>query len=208
MKKRIAALVSVVLVAALAGNSYGLVIGNFEGGLDGWLANDAALSVSSTGATTGSGAMLLEMGVGGWHINGRYDAKPIRDVLGMTTEISMDITAFAQDMTATWMNVEVVINGMNSDDTGPHNNIGWRPLGGKDLVLDGVAHSYTWTVPTALMTQLAGVDGNIWWLEVMLVSNNDSSNTKFYVDNVQLIPEPATLGLLGLGGLALLRHRK
>jgi hypothetical protein len=43
-----------------------------------------------------------------------------------------------------------------------------------------------------------------------LFSGNTAPDTysNLYIDNVRLIPEPATLSLLGLGGLALLRRRK
>lgn len=56
----------------------------------------------------------------------------------------------------------------------------------------------------------AGVEGS-WWLQFNLSTNfgGDAGMTwgNFYIDNV-FIPEPATITLLGLGSLALLRRKR
>jgi hypothetical protein len=194
--KRSAVLLSVALVAALvsAGSAQTVTVGNFEGNLDGWRAGDAALSFSPTGATAGAQALLVE-GPGGWHIDALLDAKSQRTALASPgAQITVDVTAFAADMTTAWMQVEMVINATNNDDTGTNNNLGWNSLGAQDVLRDGQPHTYTWTLPDALTAKIAGADENISWFELALVTNLDSASpTKFYIDNIQVVGvTPAT----------------
>lgn len=151
---KVAAFFSVVLSAVLVPTGYGIVIGNFESSLDGWLPNDATISQSAVGATVGSGSMQIS-GPGGWHINCRLDLKPaLLGFLGTTTQISADVTAFASENVVNWMNMEMIYNGQNNDSSGANNNIGWNSLGGKDVLRDGMSHTLVWDVPTSLMTKL------------------------------------------------------
>jgi hypothetical protein len=183
--------VSVVLVLSLASTSFGLVIGDFEGGLDGWAAKDATLTLSPTGATRGAEALQVD-GPGGWHIDALLDAKSNRTALGVEgVVITADVTVFAEDMTTTWMQVEMVVNAQNNDDNGANNNVGWQGLGLQDVVRDGQPHQHTWVLPEALTAAIAGTDPNIAWFELALVSNLDGASvTKFYIDNIQIVPPP------------------
>ncbi len=170
--------------------SYGAaeVVGNFEAGLDGWWAgSNFTLTPIPIAATLGAQAMQVE-GPGGWNMGSYLSLKPHRETLGMPgAQIKADITVFNADVTASGMNIEVVINGQNNDDNGANNNVGWQPLGTRDILRDGVPHTYTWAIPDSLTPVLAGVDGSISWYELILVSNLDGSSVRYYVDNIQLV---------------------
>jgi hypothetical protein len=174
---------------AMPGGLGEVVVGDFEDDLDGWQERDATISLSNTGATLGAQAMQVD-GPGGWHIDALVDVRPNRTLLGTTGAMVMaDVTAFEADMTTTWMQVEMVINGQNNDDNGANNNIGWQQLGLLDVTRDGQPHTYTWALPEDLTSAIAGIDDNIAWFELALISNLDGASvTKFYIDNIRLIP--------------------
>jgi hypothetical protein len=178
------------MVLGLRSASYGVVVGDFEGSLDGWGPADATLSLSTTGATSGTGAMQVD-GPGNWHINSKVNIKPHRQILGVPgAVITADVTAFDADMTTTWMQVQMVINAQNNDDNGANNNIGWQQLGLQAVTRDGLPHTHVWVLPEDLSLAIAGTDEGIGWFELALVTNlNGESVTKFYIDNVQLVSE-------------------
>ncbi len=216
MKRR--SLVGLVLALVLASSSFGVLVSDFEGSLDGWYTDewtDGTISQSSIGATSGTGSMLVE-GPGGWFGLTKVDVKPFRDVLGAPGAlISMDVTSFAADMTGGWTQIMLVINAQSYDDDGdPSNNVGWNELGLRGMNRSGVPQTLTWEVPAELGAKIAGSNEGIDWFEIQIGSNtewpdtNPSSVAKFYVDNVQATPEPCTIALLGLGGLVLRRRRR
>ncbi len=164
-----------------------VLIADFEGGLGSWTAWDPfTFTATSTGATTGSGAMEIAGDTGGWMNNGLGDLAAGRELLGRPgAAISMDITAFDADMTTSWFQVFLVINAQSDDSNGANNNVGWRDVGGNDISRDGVPHTYTFEIPQALIDDISATDNNIGWFELVLVSNLDGASTvKYYVDNI------------------------
>jgi len=185
------------LSGASAPPSTGVVVGDFEGNLNGWRPGSGmTLSFGTIGATTGTQALQVD-GPGGWHIDGLLDAKPHRALLGTTgAKVTADVTAFAADMTTPWMQVGMVVNAQNNNDAGANNNIGWQDLGSQDLPRDGQPHTLTWALSDALTAKIAAADDGIWWFELALISNLDGASvTKFYVDNIQVVtPAQADTG--------------
>lgn len=180
-----------ILTLVLAATSYGQVVGDFEGQLDNWRAGDGMTAAfGAFGATVGTQAMEIS-GPGGWHMAALVDAKSVRAALGKKgVKITADVTAFPADMTTTWMQVGIVINGQNNDDNGAGNNLGWNDLGSQDVARDGQPHTMTWTLSDTLAAKIAGTDDTIGWFEIVLISNLDGASvTKFYVDNVQVVSE-------------------
>jgi hypothetical protein len=184
------------LVLSLACTSQAIVVGDFEGGFDGWLpAGASTLTLSTTGATSGAGSLLIE-GPGSWQMLAKLDIKSLRATLGVAdAAVSIDVTALAADMRIRplVMNMEVIINGQNNNDSGAHNNIGWQSLGALDIVGNGVPQTLRWEVPDDLSAKIAGTDDNIQWFELFIITNNRATNTKIYVDNIRLLgtkPQP------------------
>jgi len=95
MYKKLILLIS-VLVLSLACTSQAIVVGDFEDGLDGWApSGDSTLTLSTIGATTGAGSMLIE-GPGSWQMLALLDIKSLRSVLAAdNAAISADVTVFA-----------------------------------------------------------------------------------------------------------------
>lgn len=182
---------SLVLAVTLVSASYGAVVGNFEGALDGWYKDTATLSLSATGATVGAQAMQVD-NAGGWKLNAKLDVKAQLALLGAKgVKITADVTAFAADMTTTWMQVGMVVNGQNNTSNGANNNLGWNDIGSQDIVRDGKPHTYTWVLSDALTAKIAVADSTIAWFELALISNLDgASATKFYIDNIQIVGLP------------------
>jgi len=208
--------VAIILMLALASSSQAVVISDFEGDLSGWFTDTwttGTLSLSSTGASTGAQAMQVDT-PGGWQQACKKDVRVYRDVLGVPgAVVSADVTSFRADMISAWTEIEVVINAQNHDNNGadPQNNIGWNQLGLMAMDLTGVPQTINWSVPAELSAKIAASDDNIQWFEFVLVCNTDSSDPasvgKFYIDNIQVVPEPATMLMLGLGGLFLRRKK-
>ncbi len=175
--------------------SASILVGNFEGNLDNWYKDTATLSLSTTGATLGTQAMQVD-NAGGWKLGVKLDVKPYRTALANKgVKITADVTAFTADMTTTWMQVGMVINATNNNDSGANNNLGWNDLGLQNVTRDGQPHTLTWVLSDALTAKIAGADDNISWFEFALISNVDGASVaKFYIDNIQIVGIPLPTG--------------
>lgn len=91
---------------------------------------------------------------------------------------------------------------------GPVTVIG-RGDGGDGVPADAIDDSYEDQITTIPFNSGVVGAGDRLFIEIVYVGPGPSANPGFTgVDNIAVIPEPATLVLLGLGGLLMLRRRK
>jgi len=75
----------------------------------------------------------------------------------------------------------------------------------------GTIYTGTWTWDySALLAQMknAGMTATNGYVNFIFALNGNDGNGDFYFDNARFTPEPVTLALLGLGGLALIRRKR
>jgi hypothetical protein len=98
-----------------------------------------------------------------------------------------------------------------TNDDKPTIDITLDDANGTALVEDDLLQSYTADPGTVASSSFAFVSDGTNDVQITISDNNDASQSNFneaFLNGLELTPEPATMGLLAMGGLALLKRRR
>ncbi|MGD0596034.1 MAG: PEP-CTERM sorting domain-containing protein [Sedimentisphaerales bacterium] len=219
-------LVAVCLVLAMASVSFAgtqgqirpgaVMIGNWENGADmeGWATDPTGTAyieiTPGIGNTVGDNSLLVAYNGGYWQLMwtapwSNDQQRNLVPALGPYCKLSFDLTLTGG--AAGWDDFDEKLS-LNSD--GPS---GYQELYPTVLNDDGSPSGHDWgswtgTFKRTYTTDVSGYDatGATWF--VIRISGQGWPQNGVYLDNVEICPEPATMALLGLGGLALIRRKK
>jgi len=199
---------AVAAMVLLPAAGFAGIIGDWETDLDGWI-NWGAVATNmaggqTEGVTLGSGALVVAQDGWGQSLAIQLDAAQRVDFMANTT-FSIDVSVAAMaGYTSGWSQVFAV--SMNAPGAG------WQD------VASGTPINFYWWDGRPDETQTLTIDYSAYrdqisvdpgYVEIIFALNTGGgAPSQMYFDNAQLVPEPATIGLLGLFGVGLLLIRR
>lgn len=156
-------------------------VSSFEDGLDGWESTDntnVTLSQDTIGATDGVSSLKVMRIDSAWNNTMEQPSAPIYQFQPPWNMLSFDVTAFASDVPAGWLNVTPVLNSQSQ---------GWQQGPDMHIPLDGTPHTYTWN-----FSSITPPTPGSGWFQLFMPSNSAGPVT-YYLDNIRV----STTALLG-----------
>jgi hypothetical protein len=202
-----------VLAAALAltASAQAQLAYTFDGGAQGF----TNCTWSATGPTGWSGGAAIQaLGAGGWAMGSPYhefdwasgEQTKMQQLANsgagrLALDLIVDGSSFPA-ATGVWFQLNLATNSdapgggwTQKENLLPATN--WHNADDPALVVTHLDYAFA---------DLGWAPGDTWF-QLYLGSNTNPGYCKFYVDNIALTPEPATMTLLALGGMAMLRRR-
>ncbi len=203
MSRKLISLVSFVLVLTLASPSFGEVIGNFEGEMDGWEIFPTAPVGTETdyndtsGVTLDSNSLKVSVPEGGYQevLYIQIDDQNLVDEFFNNNVLSLDLTRLASEWTINdpcdpnlgYSSIQVIVNA-DSNTGGPV----WDNLGAGQSWWSYSAGDDTRKVIWDYTTSKINIDPcSVIFLELIIETNYDPNYVTdgvYYLDNIQLSP--------------------
>lgn len=187
-----------ISVAFVSTSHAAVLIDSFEGDIN-WTTDGDTIAPGTVGVTDGVASLQRDFGAGWKAID--LDISGLIDELNANDTLLVDVTTSnTAESVGWWLETAIVLQGGIDPSGDYYNQSGLTSVASPDgsLITTTVAYNYAPGLTSGPVVN---------WAKFRIINNTNGDGTVYY-DNMRLVPEPATLSLLGLGGVALLRRRR